>query len=274
MATRAQAAHERRASEANPAEDLPQVEEVPSSESEYVPPSFDEPHLYPQLLACNSKLEGPFLQCRPLIDSGCDTVMIKASYADSLGLQRRTLAKPKVYRGFQEKGKVVVSEWTIFRLVSPNRRWRSRRIFAKVVPTLYTNVILGLSALKRNLLEVRAATRAVICQRTGLDLMQFRFTDTAKTPVVVEPRPTKSQKGRKKAEVPRVHVPTPKSSVWDRINSKNAGTHSRELVGALSELVSAKVRHTAASIRQRIDELAGQQILDQMHRETMEKYRD
>ena len=49
MATRAQAAHEKCASEANPAEDLPQVEEVPSSESEYVPPSFDEPHLYPQL---------------------------------------------------------------------------------------------------------------------------------------------------------------------------------------------------------------------------------
>ena len=76
MAAKAQEDHERKSKRTAEAtnSDSAKIEEVSdqepplsdSSESGYVP-TLDKPHLYPQLLASDSKLEGPFLPCEPLL---------------------------------------------------------------------------------------------------------------------------------------------------------------------------------------------------------------
>ena len=226
------------------------IEEPPTSESDsnseqsdsYVLP--DEPHMYPCLLATSDPLqEDRFHRVEPLIDSGCGTVMIKPEFADALGLSRFMLKQPEVYRGFKERhGTVVVKEFVKFRLVSPDRSWQSRKVYAKVTPSLFTELILGLPFLKRERILLDAKKHSAIAQRTGTDLLKQRFDDPKREPIVVEkPSPSKRRRTRTHRQQPRVNVPTPRSSVWKAIASRSQDMP--ELSNAEISSIASMVHH-------------------------------
>jgi hypothetical protein len=258
----------------------PPDSDLDSSEEDnikYVPPP-DEPHLYPQLLASSVVPGGPILPCEPMIDSGCITVMIKPEYADALRLKRYPLKQPVVFWGFKEnRGRVVVNEGVVFRLFSPDRSWRSRKVYAKVTPELFTNVIFGLPALKCDRIVIDHHKRTAKSGRTGSDLMSFRYQDPIQAPIEHGPPETKSKRKHSRQAKVKTDIPTPKSSVWKSIQGKARDP----TVGAIAQMVRAHLQNDhrashviAAAVRQRIEELQGAEILQQMHQETMAKYKD
>ena len=202
----------------SPAEATP-VAAAAESSSEYVP--SDEPFMLPCLLASPATKESPVMPCQPLIDSGCDTVMIKPEFATALGLVRIPMLTPEPYQGFADGGREVsVKERTVFRLMSPDRSWRSRKVYAKVVPNLFTNVILGLPFLSRDQIIPDAHLRTLTSKRTGQDLLRFRFSDTPREPISIEKPSSKRPRQRTAKPLSQILKPTPKSTLWEAIQSR------------------------------------------------------
>lgn len=77
----------------------------------------------------------------------------------------------------------MVKEEVVLRLSSFDCTWKSCRIYAKVTPSLFTNVILRLPALKHNLLVIGYIKRLVVFGRTDSDLMTFHYSDSPHLPV-------------------------------------------------------------------------------------------
>ena len=287
-AARAKRRHERSnpaSQEAAPAQPAAARQDSSDSETDsdashlYVP--SDRPHLYPNLLAAASSKAGSLShRVQPLIDTGCPTVMISPRLADQLALVRRPLKRKEKWGGFQREGRTEVSEYCKLRLFSGDRVWVSRVIYAKVVPGLFTPMILGLSGLARNHIVIDAEDRSAIVKGSGYDLMKSAYASAdSSTPEISSPPKSKSKKRRERQSRIKVNVPTPKSAVHNKVH--NLADPSPALVHSTAALVveflkdQEKSRHRVLSlVKTRIEELEGKERLDALHAESMARYKD
>lgn len=236
------------------------------SDSEYVhipsTPAFAVPHLQPNIFVSGPSLEFP-LRIRPLVDSGCPTVLISSKLVDKLGLKRHLLPKPEASgSAFDAEGKTSglgFTEWVKLRVTSGDQTWTSHTIRAKVAPVLCTSLILGLLFLGQNNIVIDAQERSIIHKPTGYNLM----------------RPSAS----------RSHAKTTPPKLSDALAEKSPSLEkSQNLLNALSDKsetppitpatpqeVQAEVM---AAVLAKIETLATQEVLEKLDREYKEKWKD
>jgi hypothetical protein len=210
---------------------------------------------------------------RALIDHGSTRVLISSEFADIMCLPRLKLFKSLSVSGaFVERKNssdsiIVLDEYCKLHLQSPDSTWKSRVVNAVICPNLHTNVILGLDFLAKNKIVVDAELRTAIAKESNYDLLN--------PPCITPCKPISSPHQRRQAEVKAIKSGQEQARKLRRlVHCELMAVFEENPERFNMEEYTTESPDIVASIRARIEQLAGEKILQSLDAKYKKSFND